>query len=104
MPWQDLRCLAFAGIGRPEKFYATLRGLGADIRATRSFADHQPYARPILERLERDAARLGAQLVTTEKDMTRLPPDIRSRVRCLPVRLELEDWTPLDDALDGLTG
>ena len=104
MPWQGLPCLAFAGIGRPEKFYATLRGLGADIRGTRSFGDHQPYARPILERLSREAAQLGAQLVTTEKDMTRLPPDFRAQVRCLPVRLALEDATPLDAALSMLTG
>lgn len=102
MPWQGLPCLAFAGIGRPEKFYATLRGLGVDLRGTRSFADHQPYARPILERLSREAGKLGAQLVTTEKDMVRLPADFRAQVRTVPVRLELEDWAPLDAALAAL--
>lgn len=99
MDWTGLKVLAFAGIGRPEKFYATLRGVGAEIVAARSFADHEPFEPRILARLEADAAKLGAQLVTTEKDAVRLPKDFRAKVLVLPVRLELEDWTPVDAAL-----
>lgn len=99
MDWTGLKVLAFAGIGRPEKFYATLRGVGAEIVAARSFADHEPFEPRILARLEAEAAKLGAQLVTTEKDAVRLPKDFRGKVLVLPVRLELEDWTPVDAAL-----
>ncbi|WP_210529269.1 tetraacyldisaccharide 4'-kinase [Rubellimicrobium arenae] len=102
MPWAGLRALAFAGIGQPGKFFATLKGLGAEIVATRSFDDHEPLSRPLLQRLEADAARLGAQLVTTEKDAVRLPPSMRARVLTLPVRLHLESWDPLDARLDRL--
>jgi tetraacyldisaccharide 4'-kinase len=102
MPWAGLRALAFAGIGQPEKFFSTLRTLGAEIVATRAFDDHQPFSRPLIQRLEADAARLGAQLVTTEKDAVRLPPAMRARVLTLPVRLHLHDWGPLDDALTRL--
>ena len=81
------RCLAFAGIGRPEKFFATLRGAGAVIAAERSFPDHHPYRDADLAALAAEAARLGADLVTTEKDAVRLPAAFANRVGVLRVRL-----------------
>lgn len=99
MPWAGLRVLAFAGIGRPEKFFATLKGLGAELLRTRAFGDHEPYSGPILERLEAEARSLGAQLVTTEKDAVRLPDAFRRKVLVLPVRMNIRDWTPFDAAL-----
>lgn len=99
MPWAGLRVLAFAGIGRPEKFFATLKGLGAELLRTRAFGDHEPYSGPILERLETEARGLGAQLVTTEKDAVRLPDAFRRKVLVLPVRMEIRDWAEFDVAL-----
>lgn len=103
MPWQGLRCLAFAGIGRPEKFFASLRGTGAEVVETRSFPDHAAYSRAIVERLLREAAQLNAQPVTTEKDAVRLPPDLRPKFLTLPVRLALAERDALDAALDRIT-
>ena len=90
------RVLAFAGIARPGKFFATLGDMGAVLCQTQAFADHAPYSRRILERLKRDARAAGAVLVTTEKDAVRLPPAFRREVMVLPIRLEPEDWAPLD--------
>ena len=104
MQWQGLRCVAFAGIGRPEKFFASLRAVGADVAATHAFADHAVYPRAILDRLLSEAQRLGAQPVTTEKDAVRLPPDVRPKVLAFPVRLQIDDPAPLDAALDQLFG
>lgn len=102
MSWAGVPVFAFAGIGQPEKFFRTLKALGADVRGTVALDDHQPLSQALLTRLGEQAAKLSAQPITTEKDAVRLPPALRGRVMTLPVRLEIEDWAPLDARLKTL--
>ena len=102
MDWHGLRALAFAGIGHPDKFFATLRGEGAMLAATVALDDHEPLSSALMQRLELQARSLNAQLVTTEKDAARLPDSFRSKVLTLPVRLQLHDWSVLDTKLSKL--
>lgn len=103
MDWTVTRFIAFAGIGRPGKFFTTLENLGANIVATHAFPDHAPYSNAILQRLSAEAKANSAQLVTTEKDMARLPVAFRREVLALPVRLVFNDPEVAKSALEKLT-
>ncbi|HTR13132.1 MAG TPA: tetraacyldisaccharide 4'-kinase [Roseiarcus sp.] len=83
--------VAFAGIARPEKFYATLRRVGAQIVATRDFPDHHLYKPREIAALREEATRRGALLATTEKDAVRLSPREARSIVTLPVTLRFED-------------
>jgi tetraacyldisaccharide 4'-kinase len=82
---------AFAGIGRPQKFFETLKGVGARLVAERSFPDHHRYAPGELATMFAEASAAGLPVVTTEKDFVRLPAAYAEKAVALPVRLQFED-------------
>ena len=92
--------VAFAGIGRPEKFFATLEACGLTVVARHAFADHHPYQPEEIARLAAEAARRGARLVTTQKDHARLAPEVGAGIATLPVRLVLDGTDALDVLID----
>lgn len=83
--------VAFAGIGRPDKFFDTLRALNVVPIETVSFADHHPYTAAEIERLKAKADAVGVPLVTTRKDWVRLSETLRERVSVLDVALQWDD-------------
>jgi tetraacyldisaccharide 4'-kinase len=91
--------LGFCGIGRPEKFDATLRSLGLDVVDMYPFPDHHPYATQDLTKLANLAREYKATLVTTQKDFVRLPDDFAKNVRVIPVTAQLHDPAGLRDKL-----
>lgn len=96
------RVLAFAGIGRPAKFFTTLEEIGAHVVERIGFADHHPYARDEVVTLLDRAAGLGALLVTTAKDAVRLPPDLRDQLTVVQVGVAWQDPPALNRLLDRL--
>ena len=90
--------IAFAGIGRPEKAFATIRNSGARVIAAHAFGDHHRYTEREARKLLDEAEAKNAMLVTTAKDWVRLPDEdgtargeLKHRSRPLPVALKFED-------------
>ncbi len=98
------KVLAFAGIGDPEKFFATLAEAGVAIGERLSFADHHRYTAAEAQMLIARANAAGLMLFTTEKDMARLSGDPRlaafaARANALPVRLVIDEADAFRDMI-----
>jgi tetraacyldisaccharide 4'-kinase len=92
----DRATLAFAGIGDPDKFYATLRAAGVAVAAQQSFADHHVFTAAEAAALIARADARGLALVTTEKDHARMSgypalATLAARSATLPVTLVIDD-------------
>jgi len=93
---------AFAGIGRPAKFFATLAEIGCSVVARRAFSDHYPYEAADIEHILRDARAADAVPVTTAKDAVRLPLAMRAGIEVLTITVKWDDEAALDRILDPL--
>ena len=91
--------VAFAGIGRPQKFFDSLAEAGGDVQDAIPFADHHPYSPADIKFLKSLAARDQARLITTTKDHVRLPPEVRQEIHAWPVTALFEDTAALDAVL-----
>ena len=94
------RIFAFTGIGRPEKFFASLRATGAELVTTRAFPDHHPYTAVEAANLLGEAAQMKAMPVTTAKDQVRLPRAVQGHVTVFAVRLVFSPSPALDELLN----
>ncbi|MEO1304705.1 MAG: tetraacyldisaccharide 4'-kinase, partial [Pseudomonadota bacterium] len=88
--------VAFAGIGRPEKFFDTLSALNVDLRDAVPFPDHYAFHAGDFRYLRQLAADHGARLITTEKDFARLPTVQRQDIETLPIGIQFEQFEALD--------
>jgi tetraacyldisaccharide 4'-kinase len=92
--------VAFAGIGRPEKFFETLKMIGCNLVSTHRFADHYPYAPSDIEPILQEAYNLNAITVTTAKDAVRLEADQRQQVDIIDIKIKFNDETKLNNILN----
>jgi tetraacyldisaccharide 4'-kinase len=98
------RVVAFAGIGRPAKFFDTLRALGAELVLEQPFPDHHAFRDSEIARLREIAAREAARLVTTAKDWVRLPAQLRADIEVLEVEIRWRDPAAVERLIaDGLS-
>jgi tetraacyldisaccharide 4'-kinase len=100
-----LSVLAVSGIGRPEKFTATLRAAGARLVGEHAYGDHHAYSGGEVAMLIAEAKAKGCRIAITEKDMVKLAPlwpaAERPLLLCVPVTLAFDDEEALDALLRG---
>ena len=104
--WRKDPILAYAGIGHPEKFFATLRETHAPVARTLSFPDHYSYGEVDAAKLLQIADAEKLRLVTTEKDMVRLAgktgalAKLRERSEPFHVIIEFENPVAIGEMID----
>jgi len=85
-PDKAARYLAFAGLGYPDKFFNFLKkDMTLDIVECLRFADHYPYADTDITALKDKAKALNARLITTEKDLMRIPSQARTDIETIQI-------------------
>jgi tetraacyldisaccharide 4'-kinase len=94
-PLKGKSVVAFAGIGRPEKFFQSLRAYGCELLHATGFPDHYRFREADIRRLKALAAERGAALVTTHKDFVRIPKAWREGILQVTAHLRFEDEAAL---------
>lgn len=69
---ENKNIVAFAGLGRPEKFYHFLKEHNYNVLGWHPFPDHYSYSEDEIAALVHEAKEKNAVLITTEKDFMRL--------------------------------
>lgn len=93
------KIMAFAGIGRPQKFYTMMRDHGLNVIATHNFPDHHYFNSSEIVLLIKEAERQGAHLVTTSKDLVRIEQNLQENIESIHVHVEWSDPAALDGLL-----
>ena len=91
--------IAFSGIGSPEKFFSSIKAAGYNVCAKYAFPDHHPYSASELRFLHNESRKLGAKLMTTEKDFVRLGSSAQEGIEPFLITLLWSDETAFSDFL-----
>lgn len=99
----ETHVMGFCGLGQPEKFRKTLEDLDLNIIDFFALPDHYAYTERDFERLKEEAERNDARLITTEKDMLRIPPGFAAEndVAVVPISLTFASPDTLLNIISG---
>lgn len=89
--------ICFAGIGRPEKFYDSMKELGFNVLETIDFPDHHQYKPRELKKIIEKAQKTGADVFTTSKDYVKIPTPLQSNFNVLEIEIQWLEEKMLTD-------
>jgi tetraacyldisaccharide 4'-kinase len=90
--FKEKEVVAFCGIAQPQKFFTMLESHGVNVAQRIAFGDHHPYTSKEIESLLAQ----GMPLLTTAKDMVRIPAPLRQHMTVIEISLEFEDKQAVD--------
>ena len=87
--FRSKKILAFAGIGNPENFFATLTNNGLDVKKTISYPDHYNFTKSELQKIVDISEKNNFEILTTEKDFHRIKDYGIDKINYLEIELEI---------------
>ena len=97
--FQHKKIIAFAGIGNPENFFYLLEDNKLNIVEKIKFPDHHKYSQKELENLLNKTKDKDSTLLTTEKDYFRISEKYKKNIKCLKIKIEIENKNQFIDEI-----
>ena len=85
------KIVGFSGIGRPEKFYSSLKEKKLNVLNFFPFPDHYLYSKKKIDNLIKYAKSNNSVLVTTLKDKQRISLGQRKKIVFLDLKIEIKE-------------
>ena len=82
--------LAFSGLGNNLKFIDTLKNANYEIDLIKNFTDHHNYKENEIIDLIKLANDNNLKLITTEKDIVKIPKKYHLKINCLKMKIEFD--------------
>ena len=82
--------IVFSGIGNSNSFKETLIENNINVIKEIIFPDHYHYKKDDIKKIKLDAKKVGANIITTEKDYVKLTEEDKKEIKYLEISLELK--------------
>ena len=91
--------IAFTGIAYPDLFFKTLEKGGYKVLQKFPFPDHYLFSKKDINKLLKIASENNAELITTEKDNTKIDQSLHCKIEILPIEFTAQNINLLIDTL-----
>ena len=92
---KNKKYLVFSGIGNHQTFVSMIKKNGLEVLKDLEFSDHYTYTGKDIDRILKEAKNLNCEIITTEKDFSRLNYVNGSIIKVMKVELKVIDENKL---------
>ena len=88
---KDEKYIVFSGIGNHNTFVSMVKNNGFEVIREIEFPDHYNYSEKEINDILSEAKKLNCEIITTEKDMSRLNQKYLNKIKILKSELKIID-------------